>query len=173
MTKPPITFPILTVGPQYGSLAEPGKERLDWYFSEYGFTCAEAWDRRHRQYSDTLIVDAYCKTWRIATIRDRGPFQALLRILGQGHRVRYGYAPAAPLSFNAIKARVCRLVEENPQDWKDYLLFIGEPDEDPTEEEYNEFIKTKIRLTQDAACMVDLIKALSYLYPGDMGRDIE
>lgn len=173
MTNPPLAFPILTIGLEYGPVATPGKEQMAWYGRESGFDCAEAWDRRHRRYADTLIVDAAGKTWRIADVRDRGPFQAFLRLLGQGHRVRYTYAPAEPLSFDKIKTRVRRLVEDDPQGWRDYLLYIGEPDDEPTEEEYQAFFETKIRLVQEANNMVELISALAYLYPGDMERFLE
>ncbi len=167
MSKLPAAFPILTLGPRHGPLPGPDKDRLDWYGYELGFDFADVWDRRRRRYQDTLIVDANAKTWRIMAVKDRGPLQTLLRLLRMSHRVRYTLAPGEPLSFEEVKARVCRHVEENPQDWRDYLLYIGEPDDEPTEQEYDEYFRTKVKLIHAANNVVDLIKALNYLYPGD------
>jgi hypothetical protein len=163
MTSTPLTFPVLGLGPDVGRGAEPGRECPEYFLDEEDFTTCTSWDLKFGSRLGMLLADSAGRYWRIERVEDlgviRGFWERVLRFLLQQsvHRVAQELVEQKPLSFAALKERVCASIAANPDRWRDDEAIAGEDGPPRDEQELLEELQARVR---NGATVPQVINAL-------------
>ncbi|WP_374572167.1 hypothetical protein [Phenylobacterium sp.] len=163
MTSTPLAFPVLAFAPDVGRHAMPGRERLDYFLDEEGFSTCTSWDLEYGSRQGMLLADCAGRCWRIVRVEDlgvtRGFWERVLRFLLQQsvHRISQEIVEEPALSLVDLKERVCASIAANPDDWRDDEVIAGEAGPPRDEQELLGELQAAVR---KAETLPQLINAL-------------
>lgn len=134
-TTTPLAFPVLAFGSDVGRHSVPGRERLDYFLGEEGFSTCTSWDLKYGARQGMVLADCAGRCWRIVRVEDlgvtRGPCERVLRFLLQQsvHRISQEIVEEAALSLHDLKERVCASIEADRDRWRGDEAVVGEDGE--------------------------------------------
>jgi hypothetical protein len=130
----PYKFPLICLTPSSGPNATPGIEEVEWHRQPPFLNIMSQPELKRGEEVGWLIIDANLRVWRIAELKDLGRMKNtgwvdwLWWALGHGHHryVRPELVEQPPMSWEAVKARVCASIQANPDYWRDDEAIAGE-----------------------------------------------
>jgi hypothetical protein len=164
MTAEAITFPALGIGRDVGRFARADREDVVCFPDEKGFLICEAWDLKHESRIGMLLIDSTGRNWTIRGVRSRGlagPLwrRVLLFVFRQSeYFVDHELVEETPLSFDAVKHRVCASIDANPDTWRNDEAIAGESGPPREEQELYDELKARVRAAKDLGELVEVLE---------------
>ncbi len=163
MTIPSFQYPVLGIN----------RRPADWgqgeYFREFrderAITICDGWALKNGARIGMLLIDNAGRNWEIRSMRRLRAAGSLVGKVIKGlfgqqeYHVELDLIEAAPLSFDEVKARLCKSIDDNPDDWRDDEAIAGEDGPPRDEQEMLEELKAKVRGARTLAELLDKVDA--------------
>jgi hypothetical protein len=163
VTPADVAFPAVAFHRDVGRYAEPGLEKLTWFYDEQHLSTCTSWDLKYGQRNGMVLVDSNLRSWTITKAVDRGivggVFEKIFRWLVQQseHRVDQELAEGEAVQLEALKSRIYASIRTNPDFWWDEEAIAGEAGPPREEAELMEELLARVRA---ASCVPEILDAL-------------
>lgn len=164
MTTPAFEYPVLGIGRRIRFDVVQGEELRE-FRNERAMRTCDAWSLDHDALIGMQLIDGAGCSWRIQGVKPlRVSGNLLWRLItflfhDQWYDVELDVAEAEPISFDELKARICKMIDDHPDDYNDVEAIVGEPDPPHSEQELLERRKAKVRKAKSIAEILDEIDA--------------
>jgi hypothetical protein len=164
MTLPAFEYPVVGIGRRISFGVIQGEELREFRDEKAMRTC-DAWALDHDALVGMRLVDGTGRSWRIRGVeRLRLSGNLLRRVIAflcrdQWYDIELDVVEAEPFSFDELKARICKLIDDHPEDYNDIEGIVGEPDPPQSEQELLERRKAKVRKAKNIAEILEEIDA--------------
>ncbi len=163
MTLPAFQYPVLGIGPNVHRFGKG--ETLREFRDERAFKTCDAWALDHDALIGMQLVDGTGRSWRIRGVkRLRASGSLLWRVIvfllsEQWYDIEVDVVEAEPISFDEVKSRICKSIDDNPDDWRDDEAIAGESGPPRDEQEMLEELKAHVRSSKSLAEILEKVDA--------------
>lgn len=156
-------FPVLVLIPDYGALAQPGLEEVEWSIDEDDFTQVSGWDLKHKPFTSMSIIDVEGHCWRVTGFTKVGiagqGLMKLFRFIARACiRLRYDYETVSPISFEEVRRRACESIRTHAWVYRDDETSAGETEEPREEQEMLDELIGKARAATDMRSLIGVFQ---------------
>jgi len=165
MTTLPFQYPVLGINRRPAAWRQGESEYFREFRDERAITTCDIWALKNGARIGMLLIDNAGRNWEIRSIRRLKPAGSLLIkviraiLLQPNYHVELDFIEKPPLSFDEVKERLCKSIDDNPDDWRDDEAIAGEDGPPRDEQEMLEELKAKVRSARTLAELLDKVDA--------------